>query len=189
MGKASPKLANTLRLILDFGPLLLFFVIYGRTDLFTATSALIPASLLSFAVLWRLERRVPLMPLFNVLVVVVFGGLTLYLSDETFIKLKPTLIYGLFALLLAGGRLWGLQPLKLVFGTILSLTEQGWSQLTWRWAACFLSLAGINELARRLLSTDHWVTLKTFGFIPFLLVFTLAQAPLLTRHKLLEDSE
>lgn len=172
-----------LKLLLDFGPLLLFFLVYGRSDLYTATGALMVASAVSFGVLWRLERRIPVMPLLNVVLVGIFGGLTLWLADETFIKMKPTLIYGLFALLLIGGRLLGRQPLRVVFGPMMSLQERGWTLLTWRWAIFFVGLAGFNEIAWRILSTDQWVMLKTFGFIPIVVVFALTQAPLMTRYK------
>lgn len=178
-----------LKLLLDFGPLLLFFLVYGRSDLYTATAVLMVASTVSFVVLWRLERRVPVMPLLNVVLVSVFGGLTLWLADETFIKMKPTLIYGLFALLLVGGRLLGRQPLRVVFGPMISLQEQGWTLLTWRWAIFFVFLAGLNEIAWRVLTTDQWVTLKTFGFIPIVMLFALTQAPLMTRYKLAEETD
>jgi intracellular septation protein len=178
-----------LKLLLDFGPLLLFFLVYGRSDLYTATAVLMVASAVSFGVLWRLERRMPVMPLVNVVLVSVFGGLTLWLADETFIKMKPTLIYALFALILAGGRLLGRQPLRVVFGPMMSLQEKGWTLLTWRWAAFFLFLAGVNEIAWRVLTTDQWVTLKTFGFIPIVMLFALTQAPLMTRYKLLEETD
>lgn len=189
MTDPAPKPAGYIKLLLDFGPLLLFFITYGRSDLLTATGVLVVASVICFAVLWRLERRVPVMPLLNVVLVVIFGGLTLLLADETFIKIKPTLIYGLFALLLAGGRLLGRQPLQIAFGPMLSLTEKGWTLLTWRWAAFFVCLAGINEIAWRILTTDQWVMLKTFGFIPIVLVFALAQTPLMTRYKSTDESE
>ncbi len=178
-----------LKLLLDFGPLLLFFLVYGRSDLYTATAVLMVASSVSFVLLWRLERRVPVMPLVNVVFISVFGGLTLWLESEIFIKIKPTLIYGLFALLLVGGRLLGRQPLRVAFGPMLALTEQGWTLLTWRWAGFFVVLAGVNEIAWRILTTDQWVALKTFGFIPIVLIFALLQTPLMTRYKLPEETD
>ncbi len=178
-----------LKLLLDFGPLLLFFIVYGRSDLYTATAVLMVASSVSFGLLWWLERRVPIMPLVNVVFISVFGGLTLWLESEVFIKIKPTLIYGLFAALLVGGRLLGRQPLRVAFGPMLALTEQGWTLLTWRWAAFFVFLAGMNEIAWRILTTDQWVALKTFGFIPVVLVFALLQTPLMTRYKLPEEAD
>lgn len=189
MTDTAAKPAGYKKFLLEFGPLVLFFIAYGRSDIFTATAVLMVASALAFPLLWRLEGRMPVRPLLNVVLVTVFGGLTLWLDDEIFIKLKPTLIYGLFALLLAGGRILGRQPLQVAFGTVFSLTARGWTVLTWRWAIFFACLAGMNEIAWRFLTTDQWVTFKTFGFLPIVLIFAVAQAPLLTRYKITDESE
>ena len=122
------------------------------------------------------------MPLVSGVIVLVFGGLTLYLHDETFIKLKPTIVYSLFAVLLAAGLLLKKPVLELLFGSALALTEEGWRKLTLRWTAFFVAMAIVNEFVWRNFSTDAWVSFKAFGFLPLTLLFALAQVPLMQRH-------
>jgi intracellular septation protein len=122
------------------------------------------------------------MPLVSAVVVMVFGGLTLYLQDETFIKLKPTIIYALFAVLLLGGLLMGRSLLALVLDSMFQLTEDGWKKLTARWALFFVAMAILNEVIWRSVSTDAWVAFKTFAILPITILFALAQTPLLMRH-------
>ncbi len=172
-----------LKLALELGPLVLFFLVNGRTDIFTATAAFMVAASVAFVLLWRIERKLPIMPLVNIAIVLVFGGLTLILKDETFIKMKPTLVYGLLAALLIGGTLTGRQPLKLVMGAAIELREVGWAILTRRWVVFFLVMAAINEAVWRTLTTDQWVAFKTFGALPLALVFALAQTPTILRYQ------
>ena len=127
-------------------------------------------------------RRVPLMPLVSAVVVMVFGGLTLYLQNEMFIKLKPTIIYALFATLLLGGLLTGRSLLALVLDSVFQLTDEGWRKLTVRWGLFFVAMAILNEIVWRSVSTDTWVAFKTFGILPLTILFALAQTPLLMRH-------
>jgi len=115
-------------------------------------------------------------------IVFVFGGLTLYLHDETFIKLKPTIVYSMFAVLLAAGLILRKPLLELLFGPVFTLTEEGWRKLTLRWTAFFLAMAIVNEIVWRNFSTDAWVSFKAFGFLPLTFLFALAQMPLLQRH-------
>jgi intracellular septation protein len=115
-------------------------------------------------------------------VVLVFGGLTLAFQDETFIKLKPTIIYVLFGALLLGGLALGKSLLELVFDQVFDLDAEGWRKLTLRWGAFFLALAALNEIVWRTQSTDTWVAFKTFGALPLTLVFAGLQYPLLQRH-------
>jgi intracellular septation protein len=176
------ELNPLLKLALDVGPLLLFFFVNTRWGIFTATAAFMVATLISIAVTYALTRRVPMMPLVSAIVVMVFGGLTLYLQDETFIKLKPTIIYASFAALLLGGLLVGRSLLALVLDSVFQLTDQGWKTLTLRWGLFFAAMAILNEIVWRSVSTDTWVAFKTFGFLPLTILFALAQTPLIVRH-------
>jgi intracellular septation protein len=205
-----PQLSPGLRLLLDLGPLLVFFVANARPHLFApllapllpaplitgehagifvATAVFIPAVLAALAISYALTRHLPVMPVVTAILVVVFGGLTLLLQDETFIKLKPTIIYVLFAVALLGGLLFGKSLLGMVFDSVFNLTDEGWRKLTLRWGVFFLALAVLNEIVWRNFSTDTWVNLKVFGFLPLTLVFAMAQVPLLQKHAAPETGE
>lgn len=171
-----------LKLAIELGPLLIFFATNAFAGIFAGTAAFMAATLISLAVAHRRYRKVPVMPLVSGVIVLVFGGLTLYLRDETFIKLKPTIVYALFATLLAGGLLWRKPLLELLFGSAFALTEEGWRKLTWRWAAFFVAMAVVNEIVWRNFSTDAWVSFKAFGFLPLTVLFALSQMPLLQRY-------
>ncbi|MEX2127141.1 MAG: septation protein A [Xanthobacteraceae bacterium] len=171
-----------LKFALDLGPLLLFFFVNSRWGIFAATGAFMAATLVSIALTYALARRIPMMPLVSAVIVLVFGGLTLYLQDETFIKLKPTIIYALFAAVLLGGVVLGRSPLALVLDSVFQLDEEGWRKLTLRWGIFFLVMAVLNEIIWRSVSTDAWVAFKTFGFLPITVLFALAQTPLIMQH-------
>ena len=171
-----------LKLALDFGPLLLFFLANWQFGLMTATAVFMVASVIAVTIQWVRERKMPVMPLITLAIVLVFGGLTLALADETFIKMKPTLVYGLFALLLAGGLVVRRPLLKHLFASAFQLDDAGWRILTLRWIAFFIAMAALNEMLWRVLSTDMWVTFKTFGALPLTVLFAAAQLPLLRRH-------
>ena len=185
---ARPKLPVALKLALDFGPLLVFFVANKLGDVFVATAAFMAATLLAMAIsLWK-TRHIPPMLIFTGVIVVVFGGLTLWLQDATFIKLKPTLIYGMFAGILIFGMVTKRSYLKLVLGEALpALDDAGWAKLTRNWALFFIALMGANEVARQVLTTDQWVNFKVWGVTAATFAFALAQAPLLARHGVGED--
>jgi len=180
---ARTPLPAGMKLALDFGPLLIFFVANKFGGVFTATAAFMAATALAMAVSWWKTRHIPPMLIFTGLIVAVFGGLTLWLQDESFIKLKPTLIYGMFSAILFFGLATKRPYLKLVLGEALpALDDTGWRKLTRNWALFFLALVFANEAARQLLSTDDWVNFKVWGVTAATMVFALAQAPILARH-------
>jgi intracellular septation protein len=178
-----PTLPTGLKLALDFGPLLVFFGANKLGDVFMATAAFMAATLLAMLIsLWK-TRHIPPMLIFTGIIVIVFGGLTLWMQDATFIKLKPTLIYGMFAGILLFGMATKRSYLKLVLGEALpALDDAGWAKLTRNWAVFFIMLMGANEVARQMLTTDQWVNFKVWGVTAATFVFALAQAPLLSRH-------
>lgn len=176
------------KLVIELGPLLVFFATNAVAGIYAGTAAFMVATLISLAAARIRYRKVPIMPLVSGVIVLVFGGLTLFLRDETFIKLKPTIVYSMFALLLAGGLMLKKPLLELLFGPVFALTEEGWRKLTWRWIAFFVAMAIVNELVWRNFSTDTWVSFKAFGFLPLTLLFTLAQVPLLQRHGVAQQS-
>ena len=171
------------RLILDFGPLPLFFVVFHYRGIFTATAVLIPAVLAALAIGYALERRLSVMPIFTAIVVMIFGGLTLYLKNDVFIKMKPTVLYGFFGAVLLGGLRFNRLFIKYVFAQAFELSDRGWKTLTVRWGLFFLLLAVVNETVWRMTTTDTWVSFKVWGIIPLIFLFALAQTPLVLRHQ------
>ena len=167
----------------EYGPILVFFAAYMLGDLFVATAALMAATAIALAVSYALDRRVPMMPLITACVVGVFGGLTLWLNDETFIKLKPTIVQGLIAAVLFGGLACGKPLLRPLMGAAWPMNEEGWRRLTLRFALFFTAMAALNELVWRTQTTDVWVSFKVFGLMGLTFAFVLAQLPLLNRHR------
>jgi intracellular septation protein len=172
-----------LKFTLELGPLALFFLSYSRFGIFAATGVMMVTVLITLAVSYTMLRRIPIMPLVTAVIVVIFGSLTLFYHDETLIKIKPTALYLLFAGALFFGIAFQKPMLKVMFDGALHLTEEGWRKLTWRWAIFFLFLAALNEIVWRTQTTAHWVTFKSFGFIPLTVLFAVAQAPLMTRYE------
>jgi intracellular septation protein len=167
----------------DYGPLAAFFVTYVTLGLMAATGVLIAASLVALLAAWVLERRVPLVPLVTAAIVAVFGGLTLWLQDETFIKMKPTIVQAIFALVLLGGLACGRPLLKPLLGPMMPpMSERAWRQFTLRYALFFVAMAGLNELVWRTQSTDFWVTFKVFGLPTLTILFILSQLPFVGRE-------
>jgi intracellular septation protein len=181
-----PQLHPGLKLILDIGPLVLFFIANARFGIFAATGAFMAAVFVALGVSYWLIRRLPVMPVLSAVIVLVFGTLTLVLHDETFIKLKPTIIYALFGVTLLGGYFFEKPLLELVFDSVFHIDQEGWRKLTLRWALFFLAMAVVNEVVWRTQSTDFWVSFKVFGFIPLTVLFGAAQLPLLTKHAIEE---
>ncbi len=174
--------ALPIKLAIDLGPLLVFFATNFAVGIYAATGAFMIATLIALAVAWLKYRKLPVMPLVTGVVVLIFGGLTIYLHDETFIKLKPTIVYLMFAGLLFAGLMFERHFLAFLFGPALSLTDEGWRKLTVRWVAFFVVMAIVNEAVWRNVSTDAWVSFKLFGFLPLTFVFAMAQVPLLQRY-------
>jgi intracellular septation protein len=198
------ELNPLLKLALELGPLAVFFFgnAYGDAigrivpplatlggRLFVGTALFIVATVIALAVSFALTRRLPIMPFVSGIVVLVFGGMTLWFQNEEFIKIKPTIIYVLFGSILVGGLLLGRPLLGYVFDSAFQLDEAGWRKLTLRWGVFFLALAVLNEIIWRNFSTDFWVTFKFVGFMPLVLLFTLMQMPLIQRHTLPETEE
>jgi intracellular septation protein len=181
--EAPKALHPWLKFTLELGPLALFFLAYGRFNIFVATGVLMAGVVVTLGVSYAMLRRVPIMPLVTAAIVVIFGSLTLILHDETLIKIKPTALYLLFGGALFVGLAIKKPLLKIMFDGALHVTEEGWRKLTWRWAFFFLALAILNEIVWRTQTTDLWVKFKTFGFLPLTLLFALAQAPLILRHE------
>ena len=179
---ARPQLNPMLKLVLDIGPLVLFFTANLRFGIFTATAAFMVAVLIALAVAYAKTRRIEVMPLVTAVIVVIFGGLTLILHNDTFIKLKPTIIYALFGGTLVAGLLFGKSFLGVLFDSVFNLTDEGWRKLTWRWAFFFFVLAVLNEIVWRNFSTDFWVSFKLFGVVPLTFLFGALQYPLLTKY-------
>src|SRR6202007_2349901 len=191
MDKTTPH--PLFKLATELGPLVVFFVANAKFHLFVATGAFMVAVVAAMIASYAVTRHVPIMAVVTGVIVIVFGTLTLVLHDETFIKVKPTIIYGLFAAVLGGGLLFGRSFIAIMFDQMFNLTPQGWRSLTLRWALFFLAMAILNEVIWRTQTTDFWVASKTFGVIPLTMVFAVMQMPLIKRYHLepvsLEASE
>ncbi|HEX3937813.1 MAG TPA: septation protein A [Xanthobacteraceae bacterium] len=177
-----PQLNPLLKLALDLGPLVLFFFANSRYGIFVATGTFMVAVLAALAVSFALTRHLPIMPVVTAIIVVIFGGLTLFLHDATFIKVKPTIIYALFGAVLIGGLFFNKPLLGVVFDSLFDLTDEGWRKLTLRWALFFFLLAVLNEIVWRNTSTNVWVDFKVFGVMPLTFVFGALQMPLLKKY-------
>jgi intracellular septation protein len=179
---AKPKLNPFVKIALDIGPLILFFIANGRFGIYAATVAFMVAALLALAVSYVITRHIAVMPLVTAIIVLVFGGLTIVLHDEFFIKLKPTIIYLLFGGVLLGGLAFSKPLLGMVFDSAFNLTDEGWRKLTIRWSLFFFFLAIVNEAVWRTQTTDFWVSFKLFGVVPLTFLFGALQYPLLVKH-------
>jgi len=173
----------------DYGPIVVFFGAYLGWDLLVATAALMATTAVALALSLIVNKRVPLMPLITAGVVGVFGGLTLALNDDTFIKLKPTIVQTLIAGVLLGGLLFDKTLLKPVMGTAWPMDDAGWRKLTRNFGFFFLAMAVANEIVWRTQTTDFWVTFKVFGIMALTFAFSMTQIPILNRHRVEEDAE
>ena len=173
------------KLLLDLGPLVVFFATnYMTGDFMLAVKLLVGATLVALAAGWILERRVSMMALVGCIAVAFFGGLSVYFDNDLFIKIKPTVLTCLLAAAIAGGRLIGRNPLGAIMGTQLRLSDEGWRAISWLWVAMFLTTALANEIAWRTMTTDAWVTFKVFGITAISLVFGAVSIPIMTRHQI-----
>ncbi|MEN3792754.1 septation protein A [Fulvimarina sp. MAC3] len=196
---AKKEMNPLLKFALELGPLVVFFFANNRGEqlaktfpvlqelggpLFIATALFMAALAISLAVSYAIQRTLPMMPLVSGIVVLVFGGLTLYLQDETFIKMKPTIVNGLFAAILLGGLFFRKSLLGYVFDQAFKLDAEGWRKLTLNWGLFFIFLAVLNEVVWRNFSTDFWVGFKVWATMPITIIFMLTQYPLIKKHSL-----
>ncbi|MEO3427682.1 septation protein A [Pelagibius sp. CAU 1746] len=180
---AGPKAGPSwLRQLVDYGPLAAFFAVYWLADLTSATVAIMVATAVALVLALAIERRVPPMPVVTAVIVGVFGGLTLWLDDDTFIKMKPTIVQLIFAAVLFGGLLFKRPLLKPLLGTAWPLDDEGWHKLSFRFALFFLVMAALNEAVWRTQSTDFWVTFKVFGILVLTFVFVASQIYFMRAH-------
>ena len=186
---AKKKIPRGLKFALELGPLILFFAINAKWGIFTATAVLMLVVPFSLGVAWKLAGRMPVMPMVTAALVLVFGGLTLLLNDEEFIKIKVTILYTLFGGALLIALRFNRLLLPVVFDAAIHLDDDGWRKLTWRWSFFFFLLAGLNEVLRHVLSTDQWVSFKVFGILALTLVFVLTQTPLMMRHEIKPEDD
>ena len=179
---------HRLKLFTEYGPLVVFFVSYWLADLYVATGAIVVATIVVLAVSYVVEKKIPMLPLFTGGIILVFGGLTLWLKDETFIKMKPTIIQLAFGVVLLAGLKFNLIFLQKLLGKAINLQEHGWKLLTIRISIFFFFLAGLNELVWRTQSTDFWVNFKVFGITGLTIVFLVFQMQSLKRYLILDGN-
>jgi len=177
-----PRLPPLWRTGLDLGPLLIFFGVLAKFDVYIATAVFVAVTLVAIGVGYAYERKISPMALISAAVVVVFGGLTLWLHNDLFIKIKPTVLYLIFATVLTGGLVTRRNFIKYLFDHAFHLDEEGWRILTWRWVVFFVVMAVANEIVWRNFSTQIWAGYKIFGAIPATFLFAFAQTPLILKH-------
>ena len=170
--------------VTEYGPLAIFLATYYIEDLYAATAALMAATAVALAVSLVKNRRVPIMPVITAVIVGIFGALTLIFNDDTFIKMKPTIVQALLCAILLGGLLFGKTLLKPVMGSAWPMTDSGWRILTRNFGLFFAAMAVVNEIVWRTQSEEFWVNFKVFGSIALTLAFSLTQVPTLNRHKI-----
>ena len=175
---------NIYKLLIDIGPLAVFFIFYTRTDLKTAILPFMIATIIAVLFSYILEKKLPVMPTFGAIIILVFGGLSIYFDNDVFFKMKPTIINLLFAGILYTGVMINKPFLKILFGSALKLQNEGWNILTNRWIYFFIFLAILNEIIWRTQSTDVWVNFKVFGILPITFVFTIFQFSIIKKYQI-----
>ncbi len=176
------ELSQGLKMALDFAPLVAFFVAYKVGGVYWATGIIIALTILTLIIGYVVTGKIAKFPLFSGILITVMGGLTLYLQNDMFVKMKPTAANLIFAMILGGGLLTNRMFLKDLLGSAINLPETAWRSLTWRWVAFFLVLAGLNEYVWRTMSEGTWVNFKVFGLMGLTLLFALANAPFMAKH-------
>ena len=172
------------KLLIDIGPLAVFFIFYTRSGLQASILPFMVATIIAVLFSYILEKKIPIMPTVGAAIVLLFGGLTIYFDNDVFFKMKPTIINVLFAVILYGGILINKLLLKYLLGAALKLEEAGWKILTQRWIGFFIALAVLNEIVWRTQSTDVWVNFKVFGILPITFIFTMTQFPLIKKYQI-----
>tara|TARA_B100000029_G_C17336707_1_gene873767 strand:- start:12 stop:551 length:540 start_codon:yes stop_codon:yes gene_type:complete len=172
------------KILVDIGPLAIFFIFYTRGNLQSAILPFMIATVIAVIFSYIIEKKIPVMPTFAAIIVLIFGGLTIYLDNEIFFKMKPTIINLLFAAILYGGILLDKILLKNLFGNAIRLQDAGWDILTKRWIGFFIALAILNEIIWRTQTTDIWVNFKVFAILPITFVFTLVQFSLIKKYQI-----
>ena len=176
-----------IKLAAEFGPLLIFFLIYfsSENDLKAAIPPFVIATLISLVVIYFLERRIPMVPLTGGILITLFGGLTLYFDNKVFFYMKPTIINLLFAIVLFFGKFFTEKPLlKYLFQNAFDLEDEGWKKLNYRWIGFFIFVAILNEIVWRTQSEAFWVNFKVWGLLPISFIFAASQFPLINKYKL-----
>ena len=172
------------KLLINIGPLAVFFIFYSRGDLKSAIIPFMIATIIAVLFSYIMEKKIPVMPTVGALIILIFGGLTIYFDNEVFFKMKPTIINLLFALILYGGLIVKKSLLKFLLGAAIKLEDEGWKILTQRWISFFIALAILNEIVWRTQSTDIWVNFKVFGILPITFIFTITQFPLIKKYQI-----
>tara|TARA_B100000700_G_scaffold66786_1_gene73668 strand:- start:739 stop:1278 length:540 start_codon:yes stop_codon:yes gene_type:complete len=175
---------NLSKILIDIGPLAVFFIFYTRGDLKSSILPFMIATIIAVLFSYIMEKKIPIMPTVGAGIILIFGGLTIYFDNEVFFKMKPTIINILFAVILYGGVIIKKPLLKYLLGAAIKLEEEGWSILTKRWISFFIALAILNEIIWRTQSTDIWVNFKVFGILPITFIFTLSQFPLIKKYQI-----
>lgn len=172
------------KLLIDIGPLAIFFIFYTRNGLQASILPFMIATVIAVIFSYIMEKKIPVMPTVGAAIILVFGGLTIYFNNEVFFKMKPTIINVLFAIILYGGEILKKPLLKYILGSALKLQNEGWEKLTKRWISFFIALAILNEIIWRTQSTDMWVNFKVFGILPITFIFTLSQFSLIKKYQI-----
>ena len=172
------------KILVDIGPLAIFFIFYTRGNLQSAILPFMIATVIAVIFSYIIEKKIPIMPTFAAIIILVFGGLTIYFDNEVFFKMKPTIINFLFASILYVGIILNKIFLKNLLGSALKLHDDGWLILTKRWISFFIALAILNEIIWRTQSTDLWVNFKVFGILPITFIFTMTQFSLIKKYQI-----
>jgi len=175
------------KFVADFGPLLIFFTVYYKSEnnLALAIPPLIISTIIAVGMMYFIEKKIPYIPLIGGIIISLFGGLTLYFNNPVFIYMKPTIVNLIFAFALIFGKIFlNRNFLEFFFKTAFQLNEEGWNKLNYRWAYFFIFLALLNELVWRTQPETTWVNFKVWGLLPITFIFTAFQIPLINKHKI-----